>query len=159
MSRNRTFLWQDVSTVLDDQLVPTAAWEYRTPPEQYLRCNGARFLRVAWELTEVPLGAAGAGLGAMLEFETSDSPEPFNIVGSGSADTSTWARLPIPTPPSPTRAKASGRASFTIDTAGAELPLDAGLHEYVRIRLLNENATETGATWVRLRVWVTLTDC
>ncbi len=155
MSGNRSFLWQDITVILDDQNSTTNAYEYRTPPEHYLRCNGARFLRVAWEATAVQFGAA---FDVDLEFETSDSPEPFAIIGSTSTDRTTWATLTNPSARALARGKLSGRATFAIDSSTAETAGGAALHEYVRIHLLNTSLGAGDADSVRLRVWVTLTD-
>jgi hypothetical protein len=158
MRSGRNFLWQDVQVVLDDQESNAQAYEWRTPPEAYLRTNGARAVRFSFELTCVPPGTVSNY--ARVEFETADTAEPFNIVGTGSTDRGPWKAMTSTgtfSSFSGARGKVSGYATFNglvAETAGV-----AALHEYVRVRLFNPDNVEGAKQWVHLRVWATLVDC
>jgi hypothetical protein len=152
MNGNRSFLWEDINVMLDSNDVMTApftVFEYFTSPEHYLKTNGARFARFTFEAYAVPMTATFDGV--TLDFETSDSPESCNPVGE-----TTWRSMMATPEDIDTRTKISGRATFEIKGDESE---SAGLHEYVRIRLSNQNVTANTPVHVRLRVWATLTSC
>lgn len=158
MRSGRNFLWQDVQVVLDDKSSDANAFEWRTPPEAYLRTNGARAARFSFELTCVPLGTVASY--AVVEFETADTPEPFNIVGPTSTDRGPWKAM-TSTGGLASFTGARGKESFhgTFNGLVAETEAVAGLHEFVRVRLHNPDTTAGAKQWVHLRVWATLVDC
>lgn len=138
-----SYLWQDVSVTLD-ALGASSASTWYAPPEHMLQTRAAQFLRLSWEITAIPFGNdTGLAPNLNLEFETSDSPEPGNPLGS-----TTWNRAVQKSVA--TRGLSTGSTALTINTSGG-----VGLQEYVRIKL--DNQADTVPLNVRLRVWVTIT--
>lgn len=158
MGNGRAFLWQDVQVVLDDKSSDAQAFEWRTPPEAYLRTNGARAVRFSFELTCVPLGTVASY--AKVEFETADTPEPFNIIGPTSSDRGPWTPM-YSTGGTSAFDGSRGKDSFhaTFNGLVTETAALAGLHEYVRVRLYNPDETAGAKQWVHFGVWATLVDC